>query len=252
MGKFGEPEDLQGASLFLMSDVSSFITGIITLVGFAGSKFSLEKVIMHEVGHNWFYGILGFNERTHPWLDEGLNSFYESLYVQNKYPHKSTISSYIPEEINLNWFDLADFKHKYNYYMGYHYTACHNFDQAANLPSEEFSMISYFAIVYLKSVVSFHYLRESLGKNLFDKSMMDFYDLWKFKHPQPNDLRQFFEKQTSKSLSWFFDDVIGSTKKLDFKIASIKNKILLLKSKLKAIRILMGLSQFQQLVITMK
>ena len=206
----------------------------ITLVGFAGSEFSLEKIIMHEVGHNWFYGILGFNERTHPWLDEGLNSFYESLYVQNKYPNKSTISSYIPEDININWFDLADFKQKYNYYMGYHYTACHNFDQAANLPSEEFSMISYFAIVYLKSVASFHYLREYLGKDLFDKTMMDFYDLWKYKHPQPNDLRQFFEKQTSKNLSWFFDDVMGSTKKLDFKIASIKKQDSSYKVKIKS------------------
>jgi len=29
MGKFGEPEDLQGATLFLLSDISSFITGIV-------------------------------------------------------------------------------------------------------------------------------------------------------------------------------------------------------------------------------
>lgn len=28
MGKFGEPEDLQGATLFLLSDISSFITGV--------------------------------------------------------------------------------------------------------------------------------------------------------------------------------------------------------------------------------
>ena len=29
MGKFGEPEDLQGATLFLLSDISNFITGIV-------------------------------------------------------------------------------------------------------------------------------------------------------------------------------------------------------------------------------
>lgn len=32
MGKFGEPEDLQGATLFLISDLSKFITGIIVPV----------------------------------------------------------------------------------------------------------------------------------------------------------------------------------------------------------------------------
>lgn len=29
MGKFGEPDDLQGASLFLLSEISSFVTGIV-------------------------------------------------------------------------------------------------------------------------------------------------------------------------------------------------------------------------------
>ncbi|MFC2111607.1 M1 family metallopeptidase, partial [Bacteroidota bacterium] len=205
----------------------------ITLIGFAGTEFGLEHVIMHEVGHNWFYGILGFNERKHPWMDEGLNTFYESLYVENKYPKKSTISLYIPEEVNVSWFDLDKFKHKYDYYLGYYYTACHNKDQAINLPSDEFSMINYFAIVYHKSAASFHYLREYLGRDKFDKTMMEFYEIWKFKHPQPNDFRSFFEKEIGKDLSWFFADVIGSTKKLDFKISSIRKKDTSFKIKIK-------------------
>ena len=39
MGKFGEPEDLQGATLFLLSDVSSFITGIVLPVDGGYSAF---------------------------------------------------------------------------------------------------------------------------------------------------------------------------------------------------------------------
>ena len=39
MGKFGEPEDLQGATLFLLSDVSSFITGIVVPVDGGYSAF---------------------------------------------------------------------------------------------------------------------------------------------------------------------------------------------------------------------
>ena len=39
MGKFGEPEDLQGATLFLLSDASSFITGIVIPVDGGYSAF---------------------------------------------------------------------------------------------------------------------------------------------------------------------------------------------------------------------
>lgn len=39
MGKFGEPDDLQGATLFLLSDISSFITGIVIPVDGGYSAF---------------------------------------------------------------------------------------------------------------------------------------------------------------------------------------------------------------------
>ncbi|MBT3384912.1 MAG: SDR family oxidoreductase [Prolixibacteraceae bacterium] len=39
MGKFGEPDDLQGATLFLISDVSNFITGIVIPIDGGYSAF---------------------------------------------------------------------------------------------------------------------------------------------------------------------------------------------------------------------
>jgi hypothetical protein len=58
---------------------------MITVIGEVGSAKTLDRVIAHEVGHNWFYGILGSNERVHPWMDEGVNSFYETRYMRRKY-----------------------------------------------------------------------------------------------------------------------------------------------------------------------
>ena len=53
----------------------------VTVIGSAGSETGLETVIVHEVGHNWFYGILGSNERENAWMDEGINSFNETRYL---------------------------------------------------------------------------------------------------------------------------------------------------------------------------
>ena len=57
----------------------------ITVISKADSKDMLEFVIMHEVGHNWFYGILGNNEREFTWLDEGLNEYSNIRYWEKKY-----------------------------------------------------------------------------------------------------------------------------------------------------------------------
>jgi hypothetical protein len=46
----------------------------------------LDATIAHELGHNWFYGMLANDERRHPWLDEGFTQFLESHYVDPRYP----------------------------------------------------------------------------------------------------------------------------------------------------------------------
>src|SRR5205085_1955837 len=58
---------------------------MIATIGNYGDAFQTELVIVHEAGHNWFYGVLGTNERCHPWMDEGINNFYETRYVYTKY-----------------------------------------------------------------------------------------------------------------------------------------------------------------------
>ena len=50
---------------------------------------SYRDLLIHEVGHNWFYGILGSNERDHGWMDEGVNSFNEQRYMAKKHPPDS-------------------------------------------------------------------------------------------------------------------------------------------------------------------
>ena len=193
----------------------------ITVIGESYSAFSLEQVIVHEVGHNWFYGILGSNERQHAWMDEGLNTFTENRYTETKYPEMDLGGIGLPKGIMAKS-GLNVYGPRGMYDLGYLFNARRNYDQPIETVSQDFTPTNYGAIVYGKTGIGMDYMLAYLGETLFNKCMHAYFDKWKFKHPQPDDLRDVFQSVTRKDLSWFFDDYIKTTKKIDYKIAGIK------------------------------
>lgn len=194
----------------------------ITVIGKAGSAFLLDVVITHEAGHSWFYGMLGSNERMHAWMDEGINSFNENRYVETKYPDAKLVGNFSRSPL-AKTFDLTRYQHKAQYELAYLLTARKNEDQPIELPAYDYTEINYGADVYMKSAIVFDYLMAYLGENEMDKAMQEYFNKWHFKHPQPKDLREVLETSTGKNLSWFFDDLIKTTKKLDYKIMFSKH-----------------------------
>ncbi|NDE04295.1 MAG: M1 family peptidase, partial [Flavobacteriia bacterium] len=191
---------------------------MITVIGNASTKEELEVVIVHEVGHNWFYGILGSNERVHGWMDEGLNTLNEMRYVQTKYPDNTRFSDMVAG----GRFHLNDLDHHDSGDVTYRTLASFGLDQPLETHSDDFSSLNYGAIMYQKTGVVFYYLMDYLGAEKFDAAMSAYYQQWKFKHPQPADLQKTLETQTGKDLSWLFKDLIQTTKYLDYKVKDVQ------------------------------
>lgn len=196
---------------------------MVTIIGKTNSDLALEDVIIHEVGHNWFYGILGTNERNHAWMDEGINSANELRYYSRglKEHENAGTSVYglngLPGFLGMHSLNMEEFS-RFEYLMN----ARHYTDQPASLSSEEFTSSNYAAVVYVKTALAFEYLRQYLSDALYDSCMHYYFNQWKFRHPRPADLRKIFEEQTGKNLDWFFDGLIASDKKTDIAISSIK------------------------------
>ncbi len=188
----------------------------VTVIGGVKSAFNLDVIITHEVGHNWFYGMLGTNERAHAWMDEGINSYYEERYIRAKYPKAKAVGG-IPNGVS-KFFDLDKYPHKHIMDAGYQTMARENLDQPMGLSAEKFTEINYGLMVYGKGMMLFNYLESYLGTDELDRIMKKYFSQWKYKHPQPQDLRLIFESETGKDLSWLFDDMIATDKKLDYKI----------------------------------
>lgn len=194
----------------------------ITVIGESYTAQGLEQVIVHEVGHNWFYGILGSNERENAWMDEGLNTFTENRYTETKYPD-SKMDFGLPSGI-MKKVGLDQYGPRGMYDIGYIFNARRNYDQAIQTRSDLFTPTNYGAIVYGKTGIGFDYLLAYLGDELFDKCMHAYFQEWKFKHPQPEDVERIFERESGKDLSWLFDDYIKTTQKMDYGISKVKSK----------------------------
>ena len=159
----------------------------------------LDGVIAHEVGHNWFYGMLGNNEREHPWMDEGINTFYEFRYEAEKYRGNSMMGSFIDPKYR----DKSAEEYQAAIYRSLKVVTINEPVEtpAAAFPSE----FDYGMVVYVKAAEWMFLLEKALGKENFEKGMQAYFSDWKFQHPYPEDLRESLERSTGLSLEKDFD-----------------------------------------------
>lgn len=169
-----------------------------------------EDVIIHEVGHNWFYGILANNEREYPWMDESINSFYDSR--ARAFNDQSTgATDFTSRVFNI----LVKDKVVWNEH------------QAFGGHSKDFTSINYGSSVYGIGARAFDHLHAYLGNEVFKTAMRAYYDEWKFKHPLPKDMQNSFEQSTGKDLSWFFEGLVNTNDALDYKLGKKKSDVVL-------------------------
>lgn len=196
---------------------------MITIIGGGTDGMALDEVITHEVGHNWFFGILASNEREHPWMDEGVNSFCELRYMRERY---SGDRSVIAEGIPAFLFRGKVPDHRAILEMAYRLNARRNLDQAPGLASEAFTSMNYGTCVYMKTALAFDHLFAYLGAQRFDACMRVYYDKWHHKHPAPADMKAVFEEISEEDLDWFFDDLIGGEAKVDARAVRLKEGVM--------------------------
>ncbi len=172
----------------------------IAIIAPATTAAELKTPIIHEVGHNWFQGMLASNERDYGWMDEGVNSYYEKAYSKDR-NNKAGLLDFLDESIITTQLLRR------------------NQDQPIQLHSAWYDDLNYGLMLYSKAPEMLVYLEQYLGREKFDAAMQSYFNTWQFKHPQPEDIRRSFEQSTGEDLSWFFDEGLKTTDKIDFAIS---------------------------------
>lgn len=181
----------------------------VTVIGSVGSASTLQTVIVHEVGHNWFYGMLGSNERIHPWMDEGINSYYEKRienFLNAGKQNEKGNAKFSSDNLQKQIYPVLYSERK---------------DLPASAPAADYTPLGLGGIVYEKNAMLFAMLESYLGTPLMDSCMQQYFKIWSMKHPTPNDIREIFEQVSKRDLNWFFDMALNTTEPIDFAIKKV-------------------------------
>lgn len=165
----------------------------------------LEKVIIHEIGHNWFQAVIATDERNKAWMDEGLVTYYEHRYATSK--GLISLLSLTPWTLN------SDFEKTNNFQ--WYIQAARNRDIASISPVDQFSINGYVESIYEKPAKGLALMEKSLGTERFDSLMKSYYSKWQFRHPSDLDLLAMFR---SAGVDWFDKLYLNSNKKANVAI----------------------------------
>jgi len=193
----------------------------ITLINQSSTDKQLEETIVHEIGHNWFYGILGTNERDYPAMDEGINSFYEMRYLYKKYPELKLSETFgIPQ--GKKFLGIEKIPQKKYYEWSYKLLATHNADMPILWPSEKYTELNYGGIVYCKTAFIIEYLKNFYGEEVFDEAMAFYFKAFKFKHPYPEDFKILLNYFGGGDNIPLLENIILTRKRIDYEISKIR------------------------------
>lgn len=158
--------------------------------------FDLERTVIHEIGHQFFYGMVANNEFEEPWLDEAFTSYAEDKLMQEEYgivpnlPIQSGIMTE-PEPLNLS---------------AWKYGSSQTYAQNA----------------YTRGKLILLGLEREVGSKMMNKILSTYFMKYRFKHPTTSDFQQIVEKVTGRSWKDYFDQYVYGDQMLDYSIDRIR------------------------------
>ncbi|MBK9981684.1 MAG: M1 family metallopeptidase [Saprospiraceae bacterium] len=189
---------------------------MVAQIGATVDAAELDRVIAHEIGHTWLYGILASDERTHPWLDEGFNSFMEEQYMKAYYKDadESVFPTIIRDRHSMP--DNVALKHAIRF----------NGDlQPSNTPPEHQKSDQYLLSAYLLPEEGLDMMLSMVGEEKMKMMFRQYFQDRKFTHVAPADIKASFEKICNCDLTWFFDGWANHAHEVDYRLKKFDSKL---------------------------
>ena len=181
--------------------------GMCTLVNGDGSLNSLVGTMKHEMAHSWFQFVLATNEIKHSWMDEGFTSYISALAGHESSDKKNS------NPVNFE-----------RTYLTYNYIVKSGKEEPLTTQADRFNTNMAFSIgSYVKGQIFLSQLGYIIGKNNLDKTLKKYFADFKFKHPNPNDIKRVAENISGIQLDWYLNEWVETTHTIDYGVKSVSN-----------------------------
>ena len=170
-----------------MIAITSRIYDLDQNLGGASASDYMEATVAHEVGHQWFYNLVGNDQLDDPWLDESLTQFATLQYYADEYGSQGAQG--FRYSLEARWQSVPN-----------------GADIPISLPVEEYSGQAYSGIVYGRGPLFFVELREEMGTEAFDAFLKEYTETLSWGIATPEFLQSLAEKHCACDLDAIFNE----------------------------------------------
>ena len=179
-----------------------------------------EMVTVHEFGHAYFMGILASNEFEEPWMDEGINSFWEERIMDHYWGENSGM-------MDLPFLKVSDKSlSRLAYARSGSRQVVTNNEYSWNYPHDTYDMMS-----YEKTATWLYTMMGIIGEDATNEVFREYYKKWAFKHPSGKDfvnvvnevVTRIYGNKFGPDMNWFFDQTLYGTGICDYKVESFRS-----------------------------
>jgi hypothetical protein len=185
--------------------VSGMEYPMVAMEAHGDSAAGLYRVLTHEIGHMWYPMIVGSDERSHAWMDEGFNTFINTFSEEGYWKRDDAATRQRERELVVRLDQTPTAQPIL--------TPANRYTNSSNLLS----------LAYVKPSIMLLALRNKvLGAEVFDSAFREYTRRWAFKHPQPADFFRTVEEISGRDLAWFWRGFFYTTAALDQSVESVK------------------------------
>ena len=171
-----------------------------------------EYVTIHELSHQYFYGIVGSDEVEEAWLDEGLTETMSDWGTTRMFGRDGGMWDYLGQHMSVTELEQVS------------YATAAGIDPLATRAFDYESNHVYGSTTYAKTVLALRTMEAYLGAPKFEAAMRHYYEQAKFTHPRGEDFVRLFDEGAGQDLTWFWKPALWGTETLDYQILDLAKR----------------------------